>query len=106
MTQAVLPLLAALFQALRGIERVETVLLVTEADVTAVLLLPMRASTLSIVSRRIFADCRSPTRSFCVRANSICSRAPPQPTTVGTAMQTSRRPYLPICRVLTGKIDR
>ena len=39
-----------------------------------------------------------PIRSFCVSGNSICCRAPPQPTTVGTDRHTSRTPYRPCCK--------
>jgi len=54
--------------------------------------------------RRIYEG--TPARSFGVSGNSICFRAPPQPTSVGTDKQTSRTPYKPCCRVLTGNIRR
>src|SRR5579875_3392742 len=68
--------------------------------------LPTRASTWSMVSRSTRADCCIAKRSFGVSGNSICWRTPPQPTTVGTDKHTSRMPYRPGCKLLTGSTRR
>src|SRR5262249_5279623 len=54
--------------------------------------LASRVSTALIVSRNTGAEFCSPSFSLGARANSICLRTPPQPTSVGTERHTSRMP--------------
>src|SRR5206468_131960 len=73
------------------------------ASTAFALTFPRRVSTWSMIARTTRAEFWMPVRSFCVSGSSPCSRAPPQPTTVGTDRHTSLTPYRPCCNVLTGR---